>query len=132
MADRRLFVRLRAQVTAPPRVDLTRADRARIAADRVIHAPHNAWDWLTDPVNPERVGEAVVVVLLLGAAYTGSVLGFALASFYLTGWMVTEQVPRWRKRRRERKQAKVAAAKAAAEAQIKPPSSFTSVGGSGL
>lgn len=86
------------------------AEQARKVADRIIRTPAALWDQLTDPVYPERVNAAIVLVLLLGATYTGATAGFWLVAIYVyldLTLTTVRRVRRWLAARRERKQAKV-------------------------
>ncbi len=88
-------------------------DALRKTADRVVHAPRNLLDWLLDPVFPERVANACLLALLLGAVITGAIAGPLLPALYagvLIARQVARQVHRWRTARRDAKQAKAAAA----------------------
>lgn len=112
------------------------ADRVRVVPDKVSfalnrarHAPADLLEWVTDPIFPERIGQAIAIVLFAGAFYTGVHGGMWLVGIYL--WLtlsvtIARDVKVIRYRLRAAKQAKqveadVAKAKAT-QAQAQDPS----------
>lgn len=62
----------------------------------------SAVDWLFDPLNPKRVDEAVLIVVLLGAMVAGPT-GVGLACLWLYGriaFRIAQRTRRWLASRR--------------------------------